>query len=125
MTDVVYVVVRSHVREVYGGEKSTIASAVGLVARGVRACFVTTAKDDFVRELEAAGLPYEVVPVGDPFTGFRQARLFERLRRLRDIARVNAAVVRARARVVHTVAVPGFLCGFFGGRVARAPLISA
>jgi glycosyltransferase involved in cell wall biosynthesis len=123
---VVFVVVRSHVREVYGGEKSTIASAAGLAARGVRASFVTTARDDFARELEEAGLEYEVVPVGDPFTGFRGAGLFARARRLAGIARVNAAVFRAARRrraVVHTVAVPGFLCGFAGGLLARAPVV--
>lgn len=125
--NVVFVLIRSNISEVYGGEKSTIASAAGLAARGVRAHFITTAADDFVRELEAAGLDYTIVPVGDPYTGFRAGGVAGALHRLAGIARLNAAVYRAARRdggaLVHTVAVPGFLSAFAGGLLARAPVL--
>lgn len=120
------VLVRSDVRELYGGEKSTIATAAGLVERGWRTRFLTTSEDDLVGELDAAGLEHEVIAVGDPFTGFRDAPLRDKARRLLGIARVNAAVyrrVRGGARVVHTIAIPGFICGWLGGRLGGVPVI--
>ncbi len=47
MADVVFVVVRQDDGRVYGGEKSTIATAAALAARGFRIHFVLTEHDDF------------------------------------------------------------------------------
>jgi len=126
MYDIVFVVVRPFGKnDAYGGEKSAIATALGLRDLGYRPLFVTTAVDGLVAELEAAGLDFTVVPVGDPFTGFRASGLVGRARRLAAIARVNAAVYR-RVRhggIVHTSAMTGFLSGYFGGLLGGAPVI--
>jgi glycosyltransferase involved in cell wall biosynthesis len=123
--EIVHVLVRGAVADVYGGEKSSIAQAAWLGRHGFRARFVTTARDGFAAEVEAAGMGCEVVPVGDPLAGFRAAGPVGWLRRTVAVARVNRAVFRAArtASVVHTIAVPGFLCGFAGARLARRPVI--
>jgi glycosyltransferase involved in cell wall biosynthesis len=123
--EIVYVLVRGEVADVYGGEKSSIAQAAAVGRRGFRARFITTARDRFAEEVEAAGMECEVVPAGDPLAGFRAAGPAGWLRRLVDLARVNAAVFRAarQAKVVHTIAVPGFLCGFAGARLAGRPVV--
>jgi glycosyltransferase involved in cell wall biosynthesis len=128
MGEVLYIIVRAeHVKEAYGGEKSSVATASALRRLGVHPRFITTRADDLVRELDEAGLDWEVVPVGDPFTGFRGAPLAGRLRRLLAVVRLNAAVYRAsrrgRASIVHTMASPGFLGGFLGGLAAGAKVI--
>lgn len=134
MSDIVFVIVRgTDAPEVYGGEKSSIATAVAMRRLGHNPSFVTTADDAFTDELAAAGLSYTVVPVGDPFSGFGASGLVGRARRLADMARISAAVfnrARGRARssgdggaIVHTAAIPGFVTGWLGGLLARAPVI--
>jgi glycosyltransferase involved in cell wall biosynthesis len=124
--DVVFVVPRTGVGgETYGGEKSTIETARGLAARGVRPRILTTAADDFARDAAAAGLDVEIVDIGDPFTGFRAAPLAEKARRVAGVLRMNAAVWRAArgGAVVHAKDMPGFLCGWLAARAARAGVI--
>jgi glycosyltransferase involved in cell wall biosynthesis len=125
VADVVFVVVRQDDGRVYGGEKSTIATAAALASRGFGVRFILTEKDDFAGELDALGIPWEVVPVRDPFAYLRAASPWKKLRRVVDIARVNLAVLRAgrEARVVHTVATTGFFCALLGARLAGARVI--
>lgn len=123
---VVFVIQRHHT-EVYGGEKSTIATAMALDARGIRSHFVVTAEDDLVEELRRAGLSYEVVPVSNPFAHFRAAPAREKLRRVRDVLRVSRAIARSvrsrRARVVNAPAIPSLALAWLGARLGGARLV--
>jgi len=124
--EVTFIVVHGDVPEVYGGEKSSLSTARGLRQAGFRPRFLITAADDLGDELQAAGLDYEVVPVGDPFAGLRGAPWRERLARALAILRVNAAGFRAtrgRSAIIHTAGIPAFFCGWLGGRLARAKVI--
>ncbi len=126
MSEVLFVLVRSPHEEVYGGERSTIATAHALARRGYRPRFLLTARDGLARELDAEGLPYDVVPVGDPMNGFRSASWRERARRLADMVRVSRAIARSHTDgvlIVHAAAVPGVLCSWLGARLARGRLI--
>jgi glycosyltransferase involved in cell wall biosynthesis len=126
MNEVLFVLVRLPHDEVYGGEKSTIATAHALARRGYRPRFLLTARDGLARELDAEGLPYDVVPVGDPINGFRSASWRERARRLADMVRVSRAIARIHSDgvlIVHAAAVPGVLCSWLGARLARGRLI--
>lgn len=123
MADILFVLVRGATLEAYGGEKSSIATARGLQARGLNLRFLTTRDDGFTRELAEAGIPFDIVPMADPFSDFRAASLANRARRMWDVARLNLAVFRVRAPIVHTVATTGFLGGFLGGRVGGAKVI--
>lgn len=126
--DVTFVVVHGAVPEVYGGERSTLATASALRARGLTPRFLLTADDDLGRAVAAAGLEYEIVPVGDPFDGIRRASWRGRVEKLRGLLRVNAAGFRraARARrraIIHTAGIPAFFASWLGGRLAGAKVI--
>jgi glycosyltransferase involved in cell wall biosynthesis len=123
---VTFVLVHGDVPHVYGGEKSSMATAAALREKGFQPRFLVTADDDLVRELRSAGLEYEVVPVGDPFDGLRRASWRGRAARLRAILRVNAAGFRGArtARgIIHTAGIPAFWCGWLGARLARAKVV--
>jgi glycosyltransferase involved in cell wall biosynthesis len=127
--EVTFIIVHGAIPEVYGGEKSSISTAAALGRTGFRTRFLITADDAFGGELAAAGLDYDVVPVGDPFDGLRAATWRERLARLASILRVNAAGFRAARNgsghpaIIHTAGIPAFFCGLLGARLARAKVI--
>ncbi len=124
---IIFVQIRTSVREVYGGEKSTVATARALAAAGHPTHFILTAEDDLAADLTAAGLTWEVVPVENPFDGLRRAAAGDKLRRVRDIVRISAAVAaaarRLQARVIHTSGGPAFMTGWLGARLARAKVV--
>lgn len=128
MAEIIFVLARNRqIPEVYGGEQSTLATASRLASSGHSAAFVITAKDKFALALDGFGIPYEVVDIFDPFEGLRAASLRERLRRVCGLVRANAAVWRKARKVpavvVHTTAIPGFFCGWFGAKLAGAKVI--
>ncbi len=124
---VVYVMLRAVTGEVYGGEKSTIVTARGAAERGHQPRFLVTADDLLAKEIQAAGLAFDVLPLGDPIAGIRDAPLLEKVRRTWQLARLNARVFRmasGRARaVVHVASMPEFFAAWAGARAARAGLV--
>ncbi len=127
MADVLFILVRTPVKEVYGGEKSTIATANGLLAKGFRSSFLVTARDQLLPLLDEAELPYELVEVPDPIAGIRAATWRGRAAKLRDLFLLNRAVYRQvrddGVRVVHAAAVPGFFSSWLGGKLAGAQVV--
>ncbi len=126
MAGIIFVLVRTAVPEIYGGERSTIAAATGLAKRGYQPFFLVTARDDLVAELESQGFPFEVVEVADPFEGLRTTTWSGRFRKLRDIMRINRATFRRVRRgnaIVHANAVPGFYSAWLGARLSGARII--
>jgi glycosyltransferase involved in cell wall biosynthesis len=125
--DVIFVIVQDRgIRGFYGGEKSAVATAAALREVGYRPRFLLTADDDLVSELRSQGLDYDVVPVGNPLAGMRAASWIARVARVRAILRVNAAafrMARRRKAIVHASGIPAFMCGWLGGRLARAKVI--
>src|SRR5262249_24848752 len=103
--DVIYIQVRTPIREVYGGERSAITTAASLSPHRFRPRFLLTAKDDMSEELSRAGIPHEIVPVGNPLDHMRGAGWAGRLERIRGILHVNDAVFRqasaSRRCIVH------------------------
>jgi glycosyltransferase involved in cell wall biosynthesis len=102
------------------------ARAVGLRAAGYRPRFLLTADGDLGRELASEGLEYEVVAVNNPVARLGTASWRERVACVRAILRVNAAAFRAARRrkaIIHASGIPALLCGWLGGRLARAKVI--
>jgi glycosyltransferase involved in cell wall biosynthesis len=127
VASVLYVLIRTEVPDIYGGEKSTVSMAGHMGVEGFDATFLTTARDAFVDFVESNGLHCEVVPVRDPMAGLRSSSWPNRLRKLRDIGRVNRAVFRAaragKAEIVHVAGAPGFYCTWAGAKAAGAKTI--
>jgi len=127
MADVVFVFARDPSDEVYGGERSSIATAEALAAAGVESIFILTSDDELARELGRRGLPCEIIPVGDPLVGLRQAGLGELARRLYRLTAANLQVRRIvrrhHASLVHASKLNGLFVAGFGGRLARAKVI--
>jgi glycosyltransferase involved in cell wall biosynthesis len=127
MADVLFVMVRGPVGEVYGGEKSTMTTAEALAPLGHRTRFLVTAHDDLERELAERGLACEVVAVHNPFDGFRAAGWRDRARRLAAIARLNLQAYRhgrrSRDAVLHAAQLTGFYSAWLGARLAGAKIV--
>jgi glycosyltransferase involved in cell wall biosynthesis len=125
--NVLYMMLRPRAGHVYGGEKSTIITAMGVAERGHDARFLLTAHDGIARELDSAGLSYEVLPVWDPLSGLRGASLATKARRLWEVARLNARVFRLvrgqRPALVHVSGVPAVFGSWAGAKLAGAALI--
>src|SRR5215204_193239 len=56
---------------------------------------VVNCDNGFASLVRMAGIPVRVIPAGDPFTGFREARWRTRLRHAVDWFRHNAELFRA------------------------------
>jgi glycosyltransferase involved in cell wall biosynthesis len=124
---VIFVLVRTRVREVYGGERSTLIMAKAVAAAGMRTSFVVTGEDELARELTDEGIPFEVVPVGDPLSGLGSGPWRQRLLQLRRVFTVNAAVFgrtrREGSKIVHAAAVTGVLSSWLGAKLAGAKFV--
>lgn len=124
---VLFVMMRSGVREVLGGERSTLTTARLLREAGVPVRFLMTAEDDLARETERAGFPFDVVPVDDPFSGVMSGGLgatADRLVRLLRLELAVAKIVRTHAvKVVHAAGVPAALGSRLGAWLAGAGLV--
>lgn len=122
--DVLFVLVRTGSPDIYGGERSTIITAEALKSRGVRCRFLLTADDALRTELDARGIPCDVIPVEDPLVGMRSGGIRGALERVQRIFRVNLAVWRrvrqSKTVVVHAAAVPGVLVSWFGAKASGA-----
>lgn len=121
---VLYVLVRSEDRKIYGGERSTLSSASGLASAGLRRPrFLVTSDDDVAAAARSAGFACEVVPVLNPFIGIRSRSWFGRIGKLRDLLRVNLSVLRRPAPIVHASLIHGFYCSWLGAKLAGAKTI--
>ena len=127
MADVIFVFARDAGDEIYGGERSSMATAEALAAAGLDPLFIVTTNDGLTRELERRGLRYEIVPVGDPLTGLRGAGLRGFASRLLQIGSANLQtwriVRRHRARLVHASKLNALFVAGVGGRLAHAKII--
>jgi len=123
---VVTYVFKRHVGEIYGGERSCAAvlSAMAELRRAV----VVNCDNGFASLVRMAGIPVRVIPAGDPFTGFREARWRTRLRHAVDWFRHNAELFRAlhgaQPDVVHANDVREVVMGGLALALLRRPVVT-